>query len=235
MKFVVVGGHTRNIGKTSVMAGVIRNLKSFAWTAVKITQYGHGICSQDGEPCACAPTEHAFVLTEEADARGQGDTCRFLAAGARRSLWLRVRQGQLAATLPTLFEALNDDEHIIIESNSILSFLKPAAYLVVLDRGRRDFKASARQFLERADALVPVGVHVDTRTWPDLDPGILEGKPVFPFSPRSYASPELCRFVQQKLERPGRTHPFSDGHAPSSRNRKTCGGPEGLPARSAFR
>lgn len=225
MKVIVVGGHTRNIGKTSVMAGLIRNLKCFAWTAVKITQYGHGICSQDGEPCACAPTEHAFALTEEANPRGRGDTCRFLAAGARRSLWLRVREGQLAAALPTLYAALNQDEHVIIESNRILAFLKPAAYLVVLDRARRDFKASARQFLERADALVPVGAGVEMRTWPDLDPGIFTRKPVFPVSPRDYTSPELCRFVQQKLERPGRSHPSSEGDAPSSRDRNTCGSP----------
>src|SRR5579859_5287808 len=96
MKTVVVGGHSRNIGKTSVMAGLIHDIKSLDWTAVKITQYGHGICSQDGEPCGCTPTEHAFMLTEERNAGGRADTCRFLAAGARRSLWLRARQGQLA-------------------------------------------------------------------------------------------------------------------------------------------
>jgi len=201
MKLIVVGGHTRNIGKTSVMAGLIRDLKSFAWTAVKITKYGHGICSRDGEPRECAPTEHDFVLAEEADPRGRADTCRFLGAGARRSLWLRVREGQLAAALPTLSQTLSDDEHVIIESNSILGFLKPAAYLVVLDRARRDFKTSARQFLGRADALVPVGAGPDVRTWPDLDSGILRRKRVFPVSPPSYANPELCLFVQQRLGR----------------------------------
>ena len=197
MKVIVVGGHTRNIGKTAVMAGLIRDLKSFAWTAVKITQYGHGIGSRDGEPWECAPTEHAFVLAEEANPRGPADTCRFL--GARRSLWLRVWEGQLAAALPTLSQALSDDEHVIIESNSILGFLKPAAYLVVLDRARRDFKTSARQFLMRADALVPVGAGPEVRTWPGLDSGLLRRKRVFPVSPPHYANPELCLFVQQRL------------------------------------
>jgi len=199
MKVVVVGGHTRNIGKTSVMAGLIRDLKPFAWTAVKITQYGHGICSRDGQPCECAPTEHAFALTEETNPCGQADTCRFLGAGARRSLWLRVREGQLVAGLPTLSQALGDDEHVIIESNSILGFLKPAAYLVVLDRARRDFKTSARQFLERADALVPVGAGPEVRTWSAIDPSILGRKRVFPVSPPNYANPDLCVFVRQRL------------------------------------
>lgn len=199
MKLIVVGGQTRNIGKTSVMAGLIRDLKSFAWTAVKITQHGNGIHSNDGEPSECVPAGQAFVLAEEANPRGRADTCRFLGAGARRSLWLRVREGQLATALPTLSQALSGDEHVIIESNSILGFLKPTAYLVVLDRARRDFKTSARQFVERADALVHVGAGPGVRTWPDLDSAILRRKRVFPVSPPSYATPELCLFVQQRL------------------------------------
>ena len=46
LMLVVVGGHSRNIGKTSVVAGIIRKLRGRQWTAVKITQYGHGVCSQ---------------------------------------------------------------------------------------------------------------------------------------------------------------------------------------------
>ena len=202
MKVVVVGGHSRNIGKTSVMTGLIRGLASFAWTAVKITQYGHGICSQDGEPCGCAPTEHPFVLAGEQNPRGRGDTCRFLAAGARRALWLRVRQGQLADALPGLLQALQSDSHVMIESNSILDFLQPAVYVVVLDRSRRDFKDSARRFLARADALVPVASRREGLAWPLLDPQAFEHKPVFPVSPRDYANPDLCRFVRQKLQAP---------------------------------
>ena len=65
MKAVVIGGHTRNIGKTSLMSALIREFEPLGWTAVKITQYGHGICSLDGDPCGCAPEEHPFALTEE--------------------------------------------------------------------------------------------------------------------------------------------------------------------------
>src|SRR6266542_3177697 len=115
MNVVVIGGHTRNIGKTSVMAGLIRDLRSLAWTAVKITQYGHGICSRDGQPCECEPREHPFVLSEEGSSGGRDDTSRFLAAGARRSLWLRVRQGQLGEAFPVLREGLSRDEWVMIE------------------------------------------------------------------------------------------------------------------------
>ncbi len=209
MKTVVIGGHTRNIGKTSVMARLIRELKHLGWTAVKITQYGHGICSLDGEPCGCAPQEHPFELTEERDAAGRGDTCRFLAAGAARSLWLRVRQGQLGDALPLLHQALEPADYVMMESNSILEYIEPTLYLVVLDSTRHDFKSSARQFLERADALVVIESGFDPRAWQLLDHRSFESKPVFPVASDSYWSRKLSRFVREKLrlfdESPGVT------------------------------
>lgn len=199
MRAVVIGGHTRNIGKTAVMAGLICGLKSCAWTAVKITQYGHGICSTDGEPCGCEPTEHAFVLTEEKDPTGRSDTCRFLAAGAARSLWLRVRQGQLGQAIPEFLRALEGAEWVMIESNGIIEFIRPAVYLVVLDSARQDFKMSARMFLSQADALVPVQSRLDSHAWTGLDGRLLEAKPRFPVEPEAYFSMQLNSFVRHKL------------------------------------
>jgi len=199
MKVVVVGGHSRNIGKTSVMAELIRRICPPEWAAVKITQYGHGVCSLNGEPCACDPGEHGFALTEERTRAGRGDTRRFLRAGARRSLWLRVRQGQLPRALPALLRALRSEKWVMIESNSILGFLDPALYLFVLDSSQRDFKASAQKYLERADALVMTGPSSGANRWPEVDAELLRGKPVFTVSPPDYASEELTRFVREKL------------------------------------
>jgi molybdopterin-guanine dinucleotide biosynthesis protein len=199
MNLVVVGGHSRNIGKTSVMAELIRAITPPRWVAVKITQYGHGICSLDGKPCACEPEEHGFVLNEEKDSAGRADTCRFLAAGAKRSLWLRARQGQLAAALPTLHRALRGEDWVMIESNSILGFFKPALYLFVLDPSRQDFKASARNYLERADALIALDFRAGPNPWPGVADTLLTEKPSFAVSREDYRSRELSDFVREKL------------------------------------
>src|SRR5579859_458417 len=222
MKTVVVGGHSRNIGKTSVMAGLIRDMKSLDWTAVKITQYGHGICSQDGEPCGCAPTEHSFMLTEERNAGGAADSCRFLAAGARRSLWLRARQGQLAEALPSLERALAEDNWVMIESNSILKFLKPSLYLVVLDHLQTDFKPSALEFLDRADALVPIESRMAGREWNALDSRVFEGKPRFPVAARDYFSSDLCQFVRQRLLTPRANLLWEAESRPTQKKEQPC-------------
>ena len=156
MKLVMVGGHTRNIGKTSVVAGLIRALPEMRWTAVKITQFGHGVCSVNGEACDCTVTEHQFSITEERATESGTDTARFLAAGARRSLWVRTKQGELFTALEPFKQKIAKDEFVIVESNSLRRFLKPTLYLQVIDPTNADFKSSAQQFFDLADAYLYV-------------------------------------------------------------------------------
>src|SRR5436309_2905848 len=139
MALVVVGGHSRSVGKTSVVAGLIAALPERNWTAVKITQYGHGVCSVNGKSCECAVDEHRWAITEERNRSGESDTSRFLVAGAARSLWVRTKQGRLAETMPLLLKRISGYENVIMESNSVLEFLKPDVYLTVLDPGVADF------------------------------------------------------------------------------------------------
>ena len=154
MPLVIIGGHTRSVGKTSVVAGLIAALRELHWTAFKITQYGHGVCSANGEACDCATADHSFAVTEEKDRSGESDTSRFLLAGADHSWWVRTQQGHLAEAMPRIRAILAKTENGIIESNSILRFLKPDLYLTVLDPATEDFKSSAQQFLDRADAVL---------------------------------------------------------------------------------
>src|SRR6266481_4602540 len=82
MAIVVIGGHTRNIGKTSVVAGLIAALPEMHWTAFKVTQFGHGMCSANGEPCDCETGEHTVAVSEErAGGDSTTDSGRYLAAG----------------------------------------------------------------------------------------------------------------------------------------------------------
>jgi hypothetical protein len=199
MKLVVVGGQGRKVGKTSVIAGLIRGLNALAWTAVKISHHGGDIDWQDTPSGDDLPGHLDFLLSEERDPKEHGDTSLYLAAGARRALWLRARGGRLAQALPGLLEALEGDEHVIIESNSILGFLQPAVFLLVIGESGRELKASARQFLERADAFVTVRHDPKPRAWHGTSPQMLEGKPVFPVSVGEWSNPALCCFVGERL------------------------------------
>lgn len=196
---IVVGGHSRSVGKTSVVAGLIAALPHFNWTAMKITQYGHGICSANGKTCHCACDDHSWAITEERDRSGESDSSRFLVSGAARSLWVRTRQGMLDEAMPRIHQELARSENAILESNSILQFLRPDLYITVLDAATSDFKSSAQRFLDRADAVVLHDKSSDV-TWKDVSLRPVEGKPMFRIQPPPYVTPELAAFVREKLE-----------------------------------
>jgi molybdopterin-guanine dinucleotide biosynthesis protein len=200
MAIVVVGGHTRNIGKTSVVAGLIAALPHKRWTAIKITQFGHGVCSANGEPCDCETADHTIAISQERDTESGTDSSRYLAAGAERSFWVRTRQGQLSEAMPRVRALLAESENAIVESNSVLRFLQPDVSLSVLDPALADFKASALRYLDRVDALVvPTGA-VFVEGWGGVSLRTLERKPRFEFLAPQYCTPKLAAFVEARLE-----------------------------------
>src|ERR1700704_167272 len=188
-QIIVVGGHTRSIGKTQLVCDLIAAFPHENWIAGKITQYGHGVCAQNGQDCDCAPDEHVCAISWEKTAN-ETDSGRFLAAGARRSFWLRTKQGFLAEGMPLLRKALHDlrdddrgtPTRVILESNTLLQFLKPSLYLMVLDPSKADFKDSARLQMDRASAFVlrhPLHTADSAVAWAGFPVQLLRGKPQF--------------------------------------------------------
>jgi hypothetical protein len=197
-RVVVVGGHTRTIGKTQLVCDIIAAFPKTRWIAGKITQYGHGVCAQNGHDCDCAPDEHLCAISWEESANTGTDSSRFLAAGAQRSFWLRTKQGFLAEGLPILRQAISevsasvsttdtiDSEDgdtpvaLIVESNSLMQFVKPTLFFAVLDPAKEDFKDSARAALHQADALVIRGEGISSSgepVWMRLPTKLLREKP----------------------------------------------------------
>ncbi|MGB6027034.1 MAG: hypothetical protein WA254_13690 [Candidatus Sulfotelmatobacter sp.] len=199
MAIVVIGGHSRSVGKTSVVAGLISALREYDWTAVKITQYGHGVCSANGAPCDCVTDDHSWAISEEKDRSGESDTSRFLVAGASRALWVRTEQGRLAEAMPALRQRLERARHVIVESNSVLKFLRPDLYLTVLDPGTEDFKTSAREFLDRAGAVILHDAAKTGAAWQSVSLKPVVGRPVFRIAPPPYVTAEIVEFVRSSV------------------------------------
>ena len=208
MALIAIGGHSRNVGKTSVVAGLISALPEYQWTAMKITQYGHGVCSLNGESCHCATDDHAWAISEEKNRFGESDTSRFLLAGATRVWWVRTEQGRLAEAMPTIRRRLAEAKNAILESNSILKFVRPDLYLTVLDPANADFKQSAREFLDLADAVILHEPEPDGRSkggklaWQNVSLKPVAGRPMFRVHPPQYITPEIIEFVRKKLNQP---------------------------------
>lgn len=192
MAIVVVGGQSRNVGKTSVAEGLIRGLPEMGWTAIKVEPFGETGGSE-------------VAVSEEKDLASGADSSRYLAAGAVRSLWVRTRTDDLAQAMPMILKESEAEENVIIESNRILGFLQPDIYLSVLDPARADLKASAKKYVGRADAvLVPEAVIAEPE-WKGVSLNLAEGTPVFAMRLPGYVTEEILEFVRGRLERSFRT------------------------------
>src|SRR5258707_8667754 len=99
---------------------------------------------------------------------------------------------------PDIERKIAGAENVIMESNSVIRFLRPDLYLTVLDADTEDFKDSAREFLDRADAVVLHQSEARAK-WKTVSMDALAGKPIFKIQPPPYVTEEIAAFVREKL------------------------------------
>jgi hypothetical protein len=108
----------------------------------------------NGPACNCSQQDHPYAIHEENSRSRNSDSSRFLAAGAHRALWVETKEQRIQESLPALAAELANAGHAVIESDALMRFWKPSLFAMVLDPSNPDFKDSARENLELADAFV---------------------------------------------------------------------------------
>jgi hypothetical protein len=101
--------------------------------------------------------------------------------------------------MPRIRKEIAQAENVLIESNSILRFLRPDIYLSVLDPATTDFKESAKYFLDRADAVLVAEGDLRRPDWKGVSLKLVEGTPVLAMRPPVYATKEVVEFVRSRL------------------------------------
>ena len=156
MAVVVIGGQASGVGKTGVVCALIAAMPERRWTAIKVTQCSH----QGGDkPCDCELYGQAAAISgnissgstrpgvrgyrEEHIRMARTDSYRYLEAGAVRSFWVRTLPGHLGKVMPRIEEEIAHAGNVVIESNSVMEFLRPDIYALVVSHEVADFKPSA--------------------------------------------------------------------------------------------
>ncbi len=180
MAILVVGGSTKDIGKTALVCAIISALRDFDWTAIKIT--AHDYIEETIDQASTNP-----VIREETTAGSETDTSRYLAAGARRAL-LVTRSGT-EIPVAEIQRAVGGDLNVIYESNRIVDVIKPDVCLALMAKDVRA-KASFERLLRVADAVVSVG-------------RVAEEAPMesrhFRLKSADQLSPEMVKWLRERL------------------------------------
>lgn len=180
MAIVVVGGSTKDIGKTALVCAIISALREFNWTAVKITAHDYTTES----------VGRAAIRSTPAEETTETDTSRYLAAGAQRSL-LVTRHG---AQIPLKeIERLGADRNVIYESNRVIDAVVPDVCIALAGGRREEWKPSFVRLLQKADALV---------SWQsiEIDSGLARrGIPHFRLQSPDRLTPELVDWLRLRV------------------------------------
>lgn len=121
------------------------------------------------------------------------------------SYWLRSQMGHLAEAMPVLRGILSSTKNVILESNSVMQFLRPDLYISVLAPQTEDFKPSALKFLDRADAIVLNSSQNSSDTkplWQGVSAKLFAAKPTFAITPPDYVTRPLVEFVLEHQKAP---------------------------------
>jgi len=146
-----------------------------------------------------APDARAMQILHDIEVLRDTDAARFLASGASRSFWLRTPAGELSGAAGTIQKILTQSENVIVESNSVMELVRPDLFLMLMDYGCADFKASSLRFLDRADGLVIVDRGMPGPRWEEGARGRWEKQPRFAVTPPRYVSSELADFIRHRF------------------------------------
>jgi len=195
MTTIVVGGHSRNVGKTSVTSAIISTWSQYSWTAVKMSSHWHNEAFTSDEE----NMEEICSIDEELAREATTDTGRFLAAGASRSFWIRIKEGRMEEALPRLSPVLESSPYVIIESNGIVRHIQPDLYLMVLSYDIEDCKESVHETLRYAHAIVAVNYSKDAPSWTRNFSHTISDIPIFPVKNPQKLPQDLKEFVRLRL------------------------------------
>jgi hypothetical protein len=165
---VVVGGHSRGVGKTAVVEHLLRMGPRHSWVAVKISAHRH------------APGDPDRLLLEKESVAGAGtQTNRYLAAGARQAWLCHAAAPAMPAAAQFIADLLDGGADVIVESNRLLRHLTPDTALFVLSPPLDDWKPSSGLAAAAAHAFVlgPRSSAMPER-WPIAN-GMLDGRRLF--------------------------------------------------------
>ncbi|MDQ3818555.1 MAG: hypothetical protein M3362_12880, partial [Acidobacteriota bacterium] len=150
---VAVGGFSSNVGKTTLVCELLRELSG--WEAIKVTRGHYRSCGKDPQACCVSPLlgDEPLIRSgrEETYAPGK-DTGRYWDAGASNVHWLIATQEQVERGIGPALDRVRAPG-VIIEGNSFLKFIDVDFSVMVARADLLKIKPSARRALKVSSAI----------------------------------------------------------------------------------
>ncbi len=152
-KLLLIGGATRNVGKTTFSCAVIDKMsKTHTVIGLKIKTLYEGDDFFHGKDRN--PLTGNYRIIEEFDQSGNEDTMRMLKSGAKQVFRIKVKSEFIKEAFEELYQQIPKNSFILCESNSLRKVLEPALFLMIKHKNSNEIKPSAKELEPLADKII---------------------------------------------------------------------------------
>lgn len=149
---VMVGGNSRNSGKTTVACSIINKLSATQKViGLKVTSIRHG----EGDMHGNHHEEFAsgFSVFEEHNSESLKDTSKMLRAGALHVYFIRAEDTFAEQAILQFFSSYINNELIVCESRSLRNIIIPGLFVMMIREPAISKPKEVTGFLEKADCI----------------------------------------------------------------------------------
>lgn len=152
-KILLIGGATRNVGKTNFSCAVIEEFsKIYSIIGLKIKTLYEGDNFFHGKDRN--PLKGDYRIIEEFDNSGDEDTMRMLKAGAKQVYRIKVKSEFIENAFDNFLQQIPEGSFILCESNSLRKVIKPDVFLLIKHKNSNEIKPSAKELEPLADKII---------------------------------------------------------------------------------
>ncbi|MGM0496599.1 MAG: hypothetical protein ACQESJ_01650 [Bacteroidota bacterium] len=138
---LLVGSNSRKAGKTSIVSQLIGTYgDKHPVSAIKLAIYDNKEDFNSHYPSVS--DDGVFFLKEKEP--GDGDSGKFLAAGAKKSWFVAILQSEIHQVIDLLYEIKSEGGFAIVESTSLRNYILPGLFIFVHKLSKKDKKKSVR-------------------------------------------------------------------------------------------
>lgn len=152
-KIILIGGATRNVGKTTFSCAVINHLsEKHHIIGLKIKTLYRGDDFFHGKDHN--PLSGNYRIIEEFEQNGKEDTMLMLKAGAKQVFRIKAKSEYLNNAFDEFFKQIPINSFILCESNSLRKTVEPSVFLMIKYKYSTEMKPSAKELEHLADKIV---------------------------------------------------------------------------------
>jgi len=154
-KILLVGGSTRNVGKTTLTTNIIKQFcQSNNLVGIKIKSIYPNDSFFHGKDRNPLQESEKYRITEEKSKSNIEDTNKMLLAGAKKVFKIKTRVEYLNEAYNEIKNIIPENYLWIVESNSLRDFVIPSVFLLIKHKNKNEIKPSAQKLQAFADTII---------------------------------------------------------------------------------